>query len=197
MRIWDAEKDRTKPALPEAVEGGGSGNLRVTLAAPPWSALGWEENNPGFVYWYCGQREEGPELLFGKRMPAKIRMYHAERKEEVPRVSSVTLIAHRFSKGKGKSETAKDKFIYHEIVLLEWDHGNFCTVVEMGGLSLSPFSGVKRLLTPPPPPPPKHTHTTIHTTLATLNGTKRFRCLYQADRDEKMPKMIGTLPACM
>ena len=96
-------------------------------------------------------------------MPAEIRLYHAERGEKVPRATQVTLVAHRFAKGKGRSETAKDKFIYHQCVLVEWDHGQYCTVVEM----------------------------------ATLNGTKRFRCLYQKDRDEKTPKMIATLPACM
>ena len=62
VRNWDAEKDKTKPSLPE-IKDGEESETRVTLLAPPWSSLGWGEKNPGFVYWYCGQRQDTPPVL--------------------------------------------------------------------------------------------------------------------------------------
>ena len=111
-RIVTGTKDthKSKPSIPTTLNGDEGVELRVTLAAPPWSSLGWEEHNPGFVYWYCSQRQGmPPKILFGKRMLAQIRTYHEERAEKIPRATHVTLIAHRFAKGKGRSETPKDK----------------------------------------------------------------------------------------
>ena len=38
------------------------------------------------------------------------------------------LFSHRYSV---ENESIKDKLTYHSIVLLEWDHGKYCSVVEL------------------------------------------------------------------
>ena len=45
------------------------------------------------------------------------------------------MISHRYSCG--DNESMKDKITYYSLALLEWDHGEHCTVVEgawLGGL---------------------------------------------------------------
>ena len=46
-----------------------------------------------------------------------------------PMCTRASLFAHRYALGKKKYESVKDQQIYHAGVLLEWDHGAFCTVV--------------------------------------------------------------------
>lgn len=43
-------------------------------------------------------------------------------------------IAHRYARG-GKPETTKESITWHSLILLEWDHGRHCTVVELATLN--------------------------------------------------------------
>ena len=48
------------------------------------------------------------------------------------------MISHRYGVAK---ETTRDKLTWHSVVLLEWEHGNFCTIVE--GAYLNGIGGYK------------------------------------------------------
>lgn len=48
------------------------------------------------------------------------------------------MISHRYAVAK---ESPKDKLTYHSIALLEWEHGEFCTIVE--GAYLNGIGGYK------------------------------------------------------
>ena len=61
---------------------------------------------------------------------------HADQLTDIPEVISSTAqavrahhIVHRYYQ---PNESITDKFTYHALVLLEWDHGQFCTVLELG-----------------------------------------------------------------
>ena len=58
-----------------------------------------------------------------------------EKQEGKSKCVKVHMISHRYGKGAGKTENAKDKFTYHSFVLMEWDHGNHCTIAEIGWLN--------------------------------------------------------------
>ena len=53
-------------------------------------------------------------------------------------VSHVHMISHRYAIPK---ETPRDLLTYHSVVLLEWDHAEYCTVVE--GAYLNGIGGYK------------------------------------------------------
>mmetsp|Transcript_6914 Transcript_6914/g.13501 ORF Transcript_6914/g.13501 Transcript_6914/m.13501 type:complete len:84 (-) Transcript_6914:676-927(-) len=44
------------------------------------------------------------------------------------------MISHRYATG-GRAESKKEKLTYHSLVLLEWNHGEYCSVVEIGYLN--------------------------------------------------------------
>merc|ERR1712194_513862 len=52
--------------------------------------------------------------------------------EDDPVCTMVHMINHRYAK---KIESPKDRLTYHSLVLLEWDHSKYCTVVEIGYLN--------------------------------------------------------------
>lgn len=109
--------------------------VKVRLRAPQWSAHGWSEASPGFLFWVEGQRVGGavnPPLTvtYGTDLRS-----HFERAEgDDPRATRVHMVSHRYATGGMKEETAKDKLTYHSLALIEWDHGDFCSVVEIGFL---------------------------------------------------------------
>ena len=45
------------------------------------------------------------------------------------------MFAHRYALGAGRAEFTKDTVKYHGAILLEWDHGAFCSVVELATLN--------------------------------------------------------------
>jgi hypothetical protein len=105
---------------------------RASFRGPGWTRRGWSEASPGYSFWFEALRPEGPRLSYGTNM------LHTLSAEE--KVSKVHMISHRYAKSSTK-ETPRDKLTYHSIVLLEWDHGNFCTVVE--GAYLNGVGGYK------------------------------------------------------
>ena len=52
----------------------------------------------------------------------------------MPICTNIHLFSHRYARGK-KTETNKDLLTYHSACLLEWDHGQFCTLVELATLN--------------------------------------------------------------
>lgn len=117
------------PSFPEEMQ-----EVRATLRAPPWSAHGWSQSSPGFVFWH--EPEEcrhpagaGARLRYGTDIVAQV---ERDRNAGVPapRCRRVHMVNHRYARGSAKKESSKDRLTYHSVILLEWDHGLFCTVVE-------------------------------------------------------------------
>jgi len=96
--------------------------LRMRVALPPWSAVGWSQTSPGFVWWYKAQ-DSNPRVIFGEDMV---------RQSSDGRAVRAHLITHRYAK---EQEYFKDKLTWHTAVLLEWDHQQFVTVVELAWLN--------------------------------------------------------------
>ena len=68
IRYWDADKNSgTAPTYPLI----GSKKtepdmIRVTLRAPPWTAAGYSQESPGFVFWYRPFLPAGPAMFHGE-----------------------------------------------------------------------------------------------------------------------------------
>ena len=111
----------------------GISEVRARLRAPAHSADGWSKNSPGFVFWFEGKqtRKEGEDrLLYGTNI---IRQWEQDsRLVPSPKCIKVHQISHRYATGNKKQ--FRDYLTYHSLALLEWDHGKFCTVVELAYL---------------------------------------------------------------
>eukprot|EP00128_Syssomonas_multiformis_P002151 Colp12_sorted_trinity150504_noHs@9405 len=126
--IWDAsDKNAGEPAYPKWRQT--PPRVVCTLRAPHWTAYGWTPTSPGFVWWYSSIRSD-PWFAHGEDMIRRIR----ELQEPEARAVRAHLFAHRYAMG-DKPETAKNKMTWHAAVLLEWDHGNYCTVIELATLN--------------------------------------------------------------
>lgn len=121
-RLWEAGSGK-QPSFPEKAKA-----IRVTLRAPAWTFYGWAANSSGFVWWF---QQFTPRFLYGENI---MRTIASEAK--VPLATKVHLFAHRYSRGM-KTESRKDKLTYHTGLLMEWDHGQYCTIIE-----LATFNGV-------------------------------------------------------
>uniref|UniRef100_A0A7S4K8M2 PPPDE domain-containing protein n=1 Tax=Odontella aurita TaxID=265563 RepID=A0A7S4K8M2_9STRA len=108
--------------------------IRAELRAPEWTARGWSAESPGFLFWVTGPSVSEPTAPPVVTYGTDIQSIFKCPEEEDPQCDRVTMICHRYATG-GKSETAKDKLTYHSLALLEWDHAQYCTVVEIGWLN--------------------------------------------------------------
>lgn len=125
-KYWSAEKEGiagVSPAIKERNK-----IFRATLRSAPWTRLGWAPDSPGYVLWFEAQNPE-PRLTYGLNMV---------KTAGHDKCKTVHMVSHRYFV---KKETAKDKLTYHSLVLLEWEHGKFCTVVE--GAYLNGIGGYK------------------------------------------------------
>ena len=76
--------------------------------------------SPGFVFWYEKFHPvRGPRVVYGTDLLSQIH-------DDV--CTHVHMISHRYAVG--KRESAKDKLTYHSFVFLEWEHGNYGTILE-------------------------------------------------------------------
>jgi hypothetical protein len=103
--------------------------FRARLKAPAWSIKGWSPTSPGFAFWFEAQvpaSNGGPRLSYGTNMVRTV--------SNTPRdqCSFVHMASHRYAKLR---ESPRDRFVYHSVVLLEWEHGQYCTVVESAYLN--------------------------------------------------------------
>eukprot|EP00980_Cylindrotheca_fusiformis_P026549 scaffold16396_cov140-Cylindrotheca_fusiformis.AAC.10 len=114
-RYWSAKKEGVAGVSPAIKER--SRIFRATLRSAPWTRSGWSPDSPGHVFWYEAQNPE-PRLTYGLNMVNTV---------GDDKCRTVHMISHRYGV---KKESPKDKLTYHSIVLLEWEHGKFCTVIE-------------------------------------------------------------------
>ena len=89
---------------------------RATFSGPGWTSIGWSEASPGFVFWF---ESFIPRFTYGTNL------LHTLSSEE--KVSHVHMVSHRYAI---RNESPRDLLTYHSVVLLEWEHGKYCTVVE-------------------------------------------------------------------
>ena len=124
VRVWDASAGQAGgvPQFPT-----GAKSIRATLKMAPYTAKGWSATSPGYVWWYFGQHPSGPMMKYGDEMVQTVQAQGA-----APKAVRVHHFAHRYAKPLGKKESKKDLLTYHSAVLVEWDHGQCCTVIELG-----------------------------------------------------------------
>jgi hypothetical protein len=100
---------------------------RATFLGPGWTSIGWSEASPGFVFWF---ESSIPRFTYGTNLLHTL--------SSTEKVSHVHMISHRYAI---RNETPRDLLTYHSVVLLEWEHGKYCTVVE--GAYLNGIGGYK------------------------------------------------------
>jgi hypothetical protein len=102
---------------------------RITLRGPPWSSRGWSVDSPGFCFWYEAVRpsEGDPKLSHGTDMLRELSDPHAQ-------ATTVHMVSHRYAYA-SRRETPRDRLTYHSVVLVEWDHGRYTTVMEAAYLN--------------------------------------------------------------
>lgn len=106
-------------------------SVRVTLRLPPWSSFGWSPSSRGFVWWFTAQRKQ-PLLLYGEDIMKQLKKDSVEEKREEPVCTKIHMFSHRYARPK---ETNKDKLTYHSALLVEWDHQQYTTVIELATLN--------------------------------------------------------------
>lgn len=118
-------------------------NVRVVVRMPSWSKIGYSKGNKGHVFWYESTRSV-PRVIYGENMIdecAKERISRISSSGEIeqpltpPRVTRAHMIFTRNAPPKGRDESFGQMCIYHSMVLLEWDHGQYCTVADAAWLN--------------------------------------------------------------
>lgn len=130
--VWSSESNpkNEAPKYPTGETG-----VRITFRGAPWTSRGWTEGSPGFMWWFSPQRPSSKRFTWGANSARCIEAYYRGLKQSLPNAVRVHHVGHRFAKGKGRRETAKDKLIYHGLNVIEWDHGSYVTVVELAALN--------------------------------------------------------------
>jgi hypothetical protein len=124
VKAWSNEEKTNKAVDPPLIQQ--NRIYRAKLRGPSWTAIGWSEDSPGFCFWYEAQRQP-PRVTFGTRMLSEL----ASQRDS--RCTRVHMISHRYAVD--RVETPRDRLTYHSIVLLEWDHGLYSTVIETAYLN--------------------------------------------------------------
>ena len=120
--MWSADQEGRQGIDPSIKEKGLI--FRISFQSPPWSREGWSPDSPGFAFWYESQKVPQKSLTYGTNMIESV--------DDRPICTQVHMIAHRYAHEK---ENAKDKLTYHSLVLLEWTHQQYCTVIEAAYLN--------------------------------------------------------------
>eukprot|EP00977_Amphora_coffeiformis_P001042 scaffold220_cov169-Amphora_coffeaeformis.AAC.22 len=121
-RVWDASEEGAKQGIEPTLKDSTRVH-RAKLRASPWSALGWSKDSPGYVFWFEAQRKEGARVLYGTDLTRDL---------NDSKCTTIHMISHRYAR---RIESPRDRLTYHSICLLEWDHGEYCTVVESAYLN--------------------------------------------------------------
>lgn len=100
-------------------------SLRATFWAPSWSLRGWSKS-AGYVMWFFYHHEIGKRFAHGEDILSKINEYSTAKTATAEKVH---LFVHRYAK---ETESIKDTLTWHEAIIIEWSHGQFVTVVELG-----------------------------------------------------------------
>jgi len=96
---------------------------RVTLRASPWTSFAWAQDNPGFVFWY---EPHHARFTYGTDLTTKL--------SQTDTCTKVHMVSHRYAVGE-RRESVRDHMTYHSFCVLEWEHGQYCSVVELAYLN--------------------------------------------------------------
>ncbi len=134
---YDNHQDKS-PTYPKKVIG--LMEVRAQLREPGWSAMGWSKDSLGYVLYYQPpETRKVPRVLYGTNI---IKQLEEDRYEQVrvvdgrlqpsPKCVKVHMISHRYAM---INEKWKNRITYHSFAFLEWDHGKYCTVIELAFLN--------------------------------------------------------------
>lgn len=98
---------------------------RATLRGSPWTSFAWAKDNPGFVFWYEPHHTSGPRFTYGMELTRKL--------SDRDICTNIHMLSHRYATG--RKESARDRITYHSVCVLEWDHGKYCSVLELAYLN--------------------------------------------------------------
>jgi hypothetical protein len=110
--------------------------ITVELRAPTWSSQGWSSTSPGFVMWIEGANVDERNSCIPSNLTINFgtNIIKSTIETRDPACTMVHMVNHRYA-SPNRIESARDRLLYHSIVLLEWDHQNYCSVVEIGFLN--------------------------------------------------------------
>lgn len=98
---------------------------RAVLRAPSWTKVGWMPGSPGRIFWYSTKHGE-PRIITGERgLQTLLSDDPAIRLSEL---KAVHMYTHRYAV---VDPTFRDTQNWHSIMLMEWEHRLFTTVVEL------------------------------------------------------------------
>lgn len=123
-RLWNAAEGKPLPKASEINK-----SMRATFLAPKWFTIGWEPDSPGYVCWFSEQHGE-PRLLCGSKM-----LDTMDNDEPLLRNGQVTKVHQYVHRYPVAHETTRDKMTYHALLVVEWSHGKFLTLLELAFLN--------------------------------------------------------------
>lgn len=128
---WKSGQDDCVPTFPK---GFALSEVRVVLRSPPYTMNGWARDSRGFVFWFELENEirKTPRVTYGTNIIRQFQKDSFAMSKAAPKCNRVHMISHRYATG--DSQQIRDRFTYHSLALLEWDHGKYCTVVELAYL---------------------------------------------------------------
>jgi len=99
-------------------------SIRCGMTSPSWSNFGWMQTSPGFAFSFQPFHSSGPRVTAGGNG-----MANSKEQETAVRAH---LFSHRYATEK---ESFFDSWLaWHSGILLEWNHGEFATVIELAWL---------------------------------------------------------------
>lgn len=108
-------------------------SVKITAYLPRHMENGFTPSTPGFVWYHFGAGDvENNQFAHGTNIikAAKARDKEIHGKECL--ATKVYHIGHRYAK---KEESDLDKKIYHSAVFIEWEHGEYGSIVELAWLN--------------------------------------------------------------
>ena len=116
-------EELAEPQFPADVD-----SCLVKLYKPSWTDEGYQEDVPGYIWYYTGGASNGSDrrIAYGDNVLGAAREFDERIHGKASKAVRVSHFGHRYAKQK---ESAKDRISYHTGVFIEWDHGEYGTVV--------------------------------------------------------------------
>jgi len=131
--IWESKSDAPLATSLREQIGPAMPRLCAMMTQPLWSLNGWSADSAGFAFWVSLQEDRSLSVVHGKNMEIAARNDSLTSMPGVSSSSALAVYAHHIvHRYYVPEESIPDRFTYHALVLLEWNHGKFCTVLEMG-----------------------------------------------------------------